>query len=174
MKSKSGEANQPCDEYLMAWEVHEQLEQCKSEIQRWERLEQNAPTPSEAITAEHKLAGLRAELAGLLSQLSDATQEHPHATASQPQAAPNPAPASAEQVEPVTRSAAQEAVILETIRRVGHEPLSLPKNEAGKRGIKAAVRDELVAKHKLFPKDGRQFDKAWERLRAFKEIADGD
>jgi len=75
MKSKSGEANQPCDEYLMAWEVHEQLEQCKSEIQRWERLEQNAPTPSEAIAAEQKLAGLRAELAGLLSQLSDAVQE---------------------------------------------------------------------------------------------------
>lgn len=86
----------------------------------------------------------------------------------EPQSAPDPAPVSD---EPVSRSAAQDAVILETIRRVGHEPLSLPKNDAGKPGIKAAVRGELVAKHKLFPQGGRQFDKAWDRLSAFKEIA---
>lgn len=57
-----GDANTP--EFDIAWEKHEQIDQCKAEIQRWERLEQNAPTPSEAIAAEGKLAGLRAELAG--------------------------------------------------------------------------------------------------------------
>ena len=87
-------------EFQKAWGIHEQIDLCKAKIQRWERLEQNAPTPSEAITAEHKLAGLRAELAGLLSQLSGTGQEHPQATTSQPPAAPNPAPASTEQVEP--------------------------------------------------------------------------
>ena len=76
--------------------------------------------------------------------------------------------------EPLQRSTAQQTVILDAIREAGHEPLSLPKNDAGKRGIKALVRDELVGKHKLFPKGGRQFDKAWERLRAFKEIAERD
>ena len=62
-------------EFQLAWRIHEQLDQCKAKIQRWERLEQNAPTPSEAIIAEHELAGLRAELAGLLSQLSGVGQE---------------------------------------------------------------------------------------------------
>ncbi len=86
-------------EFQMAWEIHEQIDLCKAQIQRWERLEQNASTPSEAITAEGKLAGLRAELAGLLGKLSGATQEHPQAATSQPPAAPIPAPASAEHVE---------------------------------------------------------------------------
>ncbi len=76
--------------------------------------------------------------------------------------------------EPVQRSSAQGAAILDAIRKAGHEPRSLPNRDAGKRGIKALVRNELVGKHKLFPKDGRQFDKAWERLRAFGEIAGGD
>lgn len=62
-------------EYLAAWAIHEQIDQCKAQIQRWERLEQNAPTPSEAIAAEGKLAGWRGKLDGLLSQLSDAGQE---------------------------------------------------------------------------------------------------
>ena len=85
-------------EFEAAWEKHEQIDQCKADIQRWERLEQNAPTPSEAITAEHKLAGLRAELTRLLGQLSGATQEHPQATTSQPPTAPSPAPARSEPV----------------------------------------------------------------------------
>lgn len=62
-------------EFQMAWKIHEQIDLCKAQIQRWERLEQNAATPSEAIAAEGKLAGLRAELAGLLSQLSGPGQE---------------------------------------------------------------------------------------------------
>lgn len=88
-------------EFLRAWGIHEQVDRCKADIQRWERLEQNAPTPSEAIAAEGKLAGLRAELAGLLSQLSGAAQEHPQATVSQPQAAPDLTSASTEQNESV-------------------------------------------------------------------------
>jgi hypothetical protein len=62
-------------EFQMAWKIHEQIDLCKAQIQRWERLEQNAATPSEAIAAEGKLAGLRAELAGLLNQLSGPGQE---------------------------------------------------------------------------------------------------
>lgn len=88
-------------EFQLAWRIHEQLDQCKAQIQRWERLEQNAPTPSEAIAAEGKLAGLRAELAGLLRQLSGTAQEHPQATVSQSQAAPDLTSASTEQNESV-------------------------------------------------------------------------
>ena len=90
MKSKSGEVTQPCDEYLMAWEIHEQLDRCRAKIERWERLERNAPTPSEEIIAEHKLAGLRAELTGLLGQLAGATQEQPQATEGWPGDGQNP------------------------------------------------------------------------------------
>lgn len=63
-------------EFQMAWGIHEQVDRCKAQIQRWERLEQNATTPSEAIAAEGKLVGLHAELAGLLNQLSGSGQEH--------------------------------------------------------------------------------------------------
>ena len=72
------------DEFHAAWETHEQIDQCKADIRRWERLERNAPTRSEAIIAEHKLAGLRAELTGLLGQLAGATQEQPQVTDGQP------------------------------------------------------------------------------------------
>lgn len=94
---------------------------------------------------------------------------------------PHPAPAAqveqpraVAQIQPVQRSAAQDAAILNAIREAGHDPLTLPKNDSGKRGIKAVIREELKGKHTLFPKFGRQFDKAWERLRARKEIDDSE
>lgn len=164
----------PDSEFLEAWEVWEKVDECKAEIEEMQRARKNAKTPTEVIAAKQELERLHDDLATLLTQATGATPVPPQQPEPHPTEQEASAPASVEQVEPVTRSAAQGAVILETIRRVGHEPLSLPKNEAGKRGIKAVVRGELVAKHKLFPKDGRQFDKAWERLRAFKEIADGD
>lgn len=101
--------------------------------------------------------------------------------AHQPEPVPAPAtaalveqPQGAAQVEPVQRSAAQDAAILNAIREAGHDPLALPKNDSGKRGIKAVIRDKLTGKHTLFPKAGTQFNKAWDRLRVRKEIADGE
>ena len=77
-----------------------------------------------------------------------------------------------QEVKPVLRSAAQDEAILSEIRRQGHDPLKLPKNEAGKPGVAAAVRGALVGVNPLFPKIGTQFKHAWERLRAKKEIRD--
>lgn len=66
---------------------------------------------------------------------------------------------------PVQRQAAQDAAIRETIRALGHDPLALPTNSPGKPGVKAAVRAKLMGKNKLFPAQGKVFDKAWERFR---------
>jgi hypothetical protein len=68
-------------------------------------------------------------------------------------------------ISPVPRQRAQEADILEAIRKHGHSPLSLPKNEPGKPGIKAEIR-KVVAQGPLWGYGkGNTFDKAWERLR---------
>jgi len=74
--------------------------------------------------------------------------------------------------KPVQRSAAQDAAILQAIISAGYDPLSIPKNPPGKSGVKAKIRAELVGRNDLFPKTGVQFDKAWERLRAFNQIVD--
>ncbi len=73
---------------------------------------------------------------------------------------------------PMQRAAAQEAAILATIRQHGYDPTSLPKNEAGKPGVKAIIRAELEGESALFPRGSTVFDKAWERLRANGDIAD--
>jgi hypothetical protein len=75
-------------------------------------------------------------------------------------------------VEPVQRSAAQDTAILNQIKTLGLDPQSIPKNEPGKGGVKAQVRSALVGVSPLFPKVGTQFDHAWDRLRARKEVAD--
>jgi hypothetical protein len=82
------------------------------------------------------------------------------------------APASDKEVWPVQRSTSQDAAIMNAIREARCDPLKLPKPPQGKRGIKAEVRAALVGKNPLFPKVGTQFDKAWERLRSQREIAD--
>jgi len=73
---------------------------------------------------------------------------------------------------PVPRAAAQDAAILCEIKKQGYNPLGLPKNDPGKPGVKAAIRAALVGNNPLFPKAGKQFDKAWDRLRASREVAD--
>lgn len=72
------------------------------------------------------------------------------------------------ETQPIQRSAAQDAAILEVIKTLGHDPLHLPRNEAGKPGVKAKVR-EAVGKNKLF-KGSTVFEKAWERLTASHDI----
>lgn len=63
----------------------------------------------------------------------------------------------------------QENVIEDTIRQQGHDPRSLPRANAGKAGVKAAVRKILVKKHPLFDTEVI-FNKAWERLSAEEHI----
>ncbi len=71
-------------------------------------------------------------------------------------------------VHPIQRSAAQDAVILKVIKDMGLDPLLLPRNEAGKPGVKAKVR-ETVGKNTLFT-GSTVFEKAWERLTANHDI----
>lgn len=71
--------------------------------------------------------------------------------------------------KPVQRSAAQDAAIVGAIKAAGFSPLALPKNEAGKPGPKAAIRDALKG-NPLFV-GGTVFDKAWCRLRRRFDIA---
>lgn len=58
---------------------------------------------------------------------------------------------------PLQRQRHQESEILRVLHDLGYDPKSLPKNEPGKKGVKADVRSRLI-----FPKG--VFDKAWERL----------
>lgn len=64
------------------------------------------------------------------------------------------------------RQRQQEAQVLKTLRDLGYDPLQLPKPPAGKPGPKSEARKALKA---MTP---TVFDKAWERLRTFKEIVD--
>ena len=61
----------------------------------------------------------------------------------------------------------QEQEILRVIRSLSHNPKMLPKQEQGKPGIKADVRQNLTFSPKVF-------DKAWERLRANQDIQDAE
>lgn len=88
----------------------------------------------------------------------------PEAVLMPPQAAPD------DGTRPVQRQHAQEQAIMRLIREAGHDPLQLPMNEPGKPGIKSHVRN-LVMRDPIFT-GAKVFDKAWERLRSRKEIAD--
>lgn len=65
---------------------------------------------------------------------------------------------------------AQEKAILDEIIRLGYDPKNLPRNKAGKAGVKAEVRQSLT-ENGLFS-GMTVFDKAWERLRRDRDIAD--
>ena len=78
-------------------------------------------------------------------------------------------PAEAAQAMPLQRTAAQDAAILCEIKKLGHDPMALPKNPDGKPGVKAAVRAALLS-HSLFI-GSTVFDKAWVRLTARADIA---
>lgn len=96
-------------------------------------------------------------------ELTDAAAP-PEAVLMPPQAAPD------DGTRPVQRQHAQEQAIMRLIRDEGHDPLKLPKNEPGKPGIKANVRKALQF-DPIFT-GATVFEKAWERLRNGKEIAD--
>ncbi len=68
-----------------------------------------------------------------------------------------------EPVKAVSISDAQEDAILTAIRKLKFDPERLPKQETGKRGVKAEVRKEVNMV-------GARFDKAWQRLRDSKRI----
>ncbi|MBR7918797.1 hypothetical protein KDX16_23685 [Burkholderia vietnamiensis] len=67
---------------------------------------------------------------------------------------------------PLQQQAFQEQEILRVLAELGHDPLNLPKSPAGQPGIKAEVRKILNWQ------GSTTFDKAWERLRRTKELAD--
>lgn len=73
--------------------------------------------------------------------------------------------------KPVARSTAQDEAILEAIRRLGHDPLALPKPLAGKGGVKADIRASCLSSKDVFLSKG-VFDDAWQRLRDQKAIGD--
>jgi hypothetical protein len=64
----------------------------------------------------------------------------------------------------------QEEAILQEIQNLGFDPQKLPKPEPGKAGVKASVKKKLEG-NSLFT-SAKIFDKAWERLRGFGEIAE--
>ncbi|CPH56379.1 Uncharacterised protein [Burkholderia pseudomallei] len=65
----------------------------------------------------------------------------------------------------------QEEAILRHLGQHGWTARALPRAEAGKRGVKAAVRSALSLDRRLF-RSAKTFDMAWERLRQSGEIAD--
>lgn len=80
-----------------------------------------------------------------------------------------PATAGSEmEIKPIQRGQAQDAAILETIKKMGHDPLRLPKNPAGKQGVKAEVRKSL--EHNPLFAGTTVFDKAWGRLSSVGDI----
>lgn len=68
--------------------------------------------------------------------------------------------------KPLQRQAYQEQEILRVLAELGHDPQKLPVSPAGQPGVKAEVRSTLNWQGSTV------FDKAWERLRGRKEIAD--
>lgn len=76
---------------------------------------------------------------------------------------PSPqSPEPATQPKPRTKLREQESLIVAEIERQGFDPLTLPKHQSGKSGVKAAVRSALSGSP-LF-KGKTTFDKAWERV----------
>ena len=69
-----------------------------------------------------------------------------------------------------SRQRSQETAILDTIKHLGFDPKALPKHSYTKPGAKADVCNHLNGTP-LF-RGSTVFDKAWERLRKFREIAD--
>jgi hypothetical protein len=72
--------------------------------------------------------------------------------------------------KPRTRLIQQENAILEEIRKQGLDPLAFPPHPSGRRGAKAAICEAL--KNSPLFEGSRVFDKAWERLRSQRHIAD--
>jgi len=75
------------------------------------------------------------------------------------------------QRKPRTKMLDQEDAILAEIVRLEHDPESLPKNQAGKDGVKAEVCSALDGKVPF--EATTSFTKAWERLRKDGRIREG-
>lgn len=75
-----------------------------------------------------------------------------------------------ETVKPLSKMRKQENAILVAIEKLGHDPKNFPKNPPGKPHTKDDVR-QLVQHDPLFI-SANVFDKAWERLRNYKDIID--
>jgi len=107
---------------------------------------------------------------------------------SQPQAEQQPAPAAeaasltqtaapAEAAAPVVaakplaipRQRAQESRIIELLKAQGYDPLNLAQRAPGRPGPKAEIRTLALSEKALF--SDRSFEKAWERLRSYGELA---
>ena len=123
------------------------------------------PTPGQLPDAETEVSKasleiwLRgrgyADLAGALDALQN---QPPTATPPTSPASDQHAPAST----PVPRFMAQEDAIFATLKTLGHNPLQLPKNPPGKRGVKADVKDTLGCSG--IWSGSTVFAKAWERM----------
>lgn len=72
-------------------------------------------------------------------------------------------------IKPVSRTAAQDQEIIALLKGKGFSPDSLPKNDPGKPGVKAVIRDAL-GKGEMWS-GTTVFDKAWERLLKNGDIA---
>lgn len=132
-------------QYEKAWHNLEAIEKLDAELKTWE----NCPAVkiSELEAKGRMIAELKSQKAALLGE-----EPSGGSTASQLQS----------RVKPLQRFPAQEAVILEELRQLGHDPLALPKNSPGKSGVKSEVRARLQ-RNPLF-QGVKVFDKAWERL----------
>jgi hypothetical protein len=69
----------------------------------------------------------------------------------------------------VPRFTAQENEILAAIKTLGHNPLQLPENKAGKSGVKAQIKAKLGKSG--YWSGTTVFSRAWERMRASEMIA---
>lgn len=72
---------------------------------------------------------------------------------------------------PLSAQRQQEKAILMKLQELDVDPLRLPATPNGLPGIKSRVRN-AIGKTPLF-QSGEVFDKAWQRLRDFKSLADG-
>ncbi|SIQ85145.1 hypothetical protein SAMN05421778_10552 [Sphaerotilus natans] len=91
------------------------------------------------------------------------------ATEAAPSASASPAARPEAVAVPLQRQRHQEAEILRVLRELGRDPTALPRNDPGKAGPKAAVRQRLGH----LPGWGVSvFNKAWERLRESGDIKD--
>ena len=109
----------------------DKIHQCKMDITRWERLEQAAPTPNEAIQAEQKLMALRQELKQLLALVA------PAGAVGQP--APQP-PVEADSVLSSSRLMKRKSLIQELEHK--WPSIQADLSEASRNGLKQAAHSE--------------------------------
>lgn len=72
-------------------------------------------------------------------------------------------------IKTVSMARQQENVILDAIKKLGHDPQNLPKLQAGKAGVKATIKKTLM-NHTLFKDKTTVFKRTWERLSGDNEI----